>query len=469
MGSQDSSSSPLHVVMFPWFGFGHISPFVQLSNKLSYHGVQISFFSAPGNIQRISSSLISSPLIKIIPLQIPTVDGLPPGLDSTADMSPALGELLKKALDQMQPQIKSILTNLKPHIVFFDFAQQWLPSIASPLGIKTLFFSVFAAVSSAILTVPARLESINGESPTVEDMKKPPPGFPLTSISSLKTYQARDFLYVFKSFHGGACVYNRVVSCMKSCDAIVIKSCAEMEGPYIDFVKTQYEKPVLLAGPVVPEPPKDQLEEKWAKWLGTFPSKSVVFCSFGSETFLKDEQIKELVLGLELSGLPFFVVLNFPAGEDSKEKLKSALPEGFEERVKGKGVVHTGWVQQQLILAHDSVGCFVCHSGLSSVTEGLMNDCQLVLLPLKGDQFVNAMLVSGDLKAGVEVIREDEDGYFGKEDLCKAVKTVMVDVNEEPGKSIRANQGKWRDFLLDKEVHERFISDFVMELKKMVI
>ncbi|KAI3856167.1 hypothetical protein MKX03_027749 [Papaver bracteatum] len=464
MGSQEgSSTSKHHVLMFPWFAFGHITPFVQLSNKLASHGVQISFLSAPGNIQRISFSLNSSPLIKIIPVHIPPVEGLPPGLDSTADLSPALADLLKIALDKMQPQIKSILINLKPHIVFIDFAQHWLPSIASPLGIKTFNFCVFAAACGAYITNPHR------DSPTIDDLKKPPPGFPTTSISSVSTYQARDFLYPFKSLYGGPSVQQRVQTVRKLCDAIVMKSCDEMEGPYLDYIRQLYCKPVLLLGPLVPDPPKYKLEGKWEKWLQKFPSKSVVFCSFGSETFLKDDQIEELVLGLEQTGLPFIVVLNFPPGEgDNNEKLKNALPVGFAERVQGKGVVHTGWVQQQAILAHASVGCYVCHSGLSSVIEAFMNDCQLVMLPQKGDQFLNSKLFSGDLEAGVQVTRDDEDGLFNKEDLCKAVKIVTVDVNEEPGKSIRVNHGKWRDFLLNKDIQDSFITNLVQEMKTMV-
>ncbi|KAF8402151.1 hypothetical protein HHK36_013103 [Tetracentron sinense] len=464
MESQEDST-PLHVVMFPWFAFGHISPFIQLSNKLSSHGVRISFFSAPGNITRISSSLSSASHVQILPLQIPPVEGLPPGLDSTAEMTPAMAELLKRALDQMGSQVKTLLSQLKPHFVFFDFAQQWLPPIASQLGIKTLYFNVFSAVSSAYLTVPARLTATK-ETPTIDDLKRPPPGFPATSITSVETYQAASLSYVFMSFYGGPCAYDRDTGGKKGCTAILLKSCAEMEGPYIEFIKTQFNKPVLLTGPGVPDPPSGVLEERWAKWLGSFPAKSVVFCSFGSETFLKDEQIKELVLGLELTGLPFFVVFNFPV-DDEKARLKSILPEGFAERVKDKGVVHTGWVQQQLILAHDSVGCFVCHSGFSSITEAFVNDCQLVLLPQRGDQFLNSKLVSGDMKAGVEVNRRDEDGHFGKEDVCAAIKTVTVDVDEEPGKSVRENHVKWRNYLLDEETQKKFVTDLVKEMKVM--
>ncbi|PRQ29043.1 putative anthocyanidin 3-O-glucoside 2''-O-glucosyltransferase [Rosa chinensis] len=108
------------------------------------------------------------------------------------------------------------------------------------------------------------------------------------------------------------------------------------------------DKPVTLAGPVVPDAPSSQLEEKWEKWLGGFEPKTVIFCAFGSECILKNEQFQELLLGFELTGLPFFAALKPPAGVES---IESALPEGFELRLKGKGVVYGGWVQQPLILS----------------------------------------------------------------------------------------------------------------------
>ncbi|RZB86536.1 UDP-glycosyltransferase 79B30 [Glycine soja] len=86
---------------------------------------------------------------------------------------------------------------------------------------------------------------------------------------------------------------------------------------------------------------------------------------------------------------------------------------GLGKRVEGRGVVHNGWVQQQLILAHPSVGCFVTHYGAGSLTEALMNMCQMVLLPQpRGDHVVNARVMGGNLKVGVEVERGEEDGLF---------------------------------------------------------
>ncbi|KAJ9169804.1 hypothetical protein P3X46_017955 [Hevea brasiliensis] len=459
------SAAELHVLMFPYFAFGHISPFVQLSNKLSLHGVRVSFLSAPGNIPRIKSSLLLTPNAQIIPIQLPPVEGLPPGLDSTSEMTPHMAELLKKALDLMQPQIKTLLSQLNPDFVFIDFAQYWLPKLASELGIKTVCFSVFSAISGAFLTVPAR--DPGNKIPTVDDISKPPNGFPLTLVTSVQTFQAQDFWYLYKSFDGGPSAYHRVCQSISGCTALAIKTCNEMEGPYVDFMKSQHQKPVLLTGPLVPEPASGVLEEKWAKWLGQFPLGSVIFCSFGSETFLDDNQIEQLALGLELTGLPFILVLNFPAGVDTQAELNRALPKGFLERVKDRGILHSGWVQQPLILANASVGCYLCHSGFSSLIEGLMNDCQLVLLPLKGDQFLNSKVFAGDMKAGVEVNRRNEDGYFGKDDINEAVRIVMMEIEKDPCKSIRSSHKKWREFLLNRDIQNKYIADMVEKLKAL--
>jgi hypothetical protein len=77
--------------------------------------------------------------------------------------------------------------------------------------------------------------------------------------------------------------------------------------------------------------------------------------------------------------MPFLTALKPPMGAETFE---SALPEGFEERVKGRGVVHGDWIQQQLILRHPSVWCFVTHCESCSLSEAMVIECQMVFFCL---------------------------------------------------------------------------------------
>jgi UDP:flavonoid glycosyltransferase YjiC (YdhE family) len=170
------------------------------------------------------------------------------------------------------------------------------------------------------------------------------------------------------------------------------------------------------------------------------------------------------MLGLELTGKPFFAALKPPFGFTTIEE---ALPEGFSERVEGRGVVYGGWVQQQLILEHPSVGCFITHCGSGSLSEALVNKCQLVLLPNVGDQILNARMMGNSLKVGVEV-EKGEDGLYTKDSVYKAVSIVMDDENEI-SKNIKANHANIREMLLNKDLETSYIDDFCKKLQEIVV
>ncbi|KAL4343460.1 hypothetical protein AHAS_Ahas11G0080600 [Arachis hypogaea] len=176
--------------------------------------------------------------------------------------------------------------------------------------------------------------------------------------------------------------------------------------------------------------------------------KAIDFCIVNSAMIgLRPNLFQELLLGLELVGMPFLVALKPPIGFDS---VGDALPEGFEERVKGRGIVYGGWIQHQLILEHPSVGCFITHCGSGSFSEALLNECQLVLLPNVGDQFLNARLMSKNLQVGVEVEKGEDDGLYTKESVCKAVSIVMDDENET-SRIVKSNHDKIKEVLLNKD------------------
>ena len=136
-------------------------------------------------------------------------------------------------------------------------------------------------------------------------------------------------------------------------------------------------------------------------WLDKQKQNSVIYAAFGSEAKLKSTQVHEIALGLQMSQLPFIWALRDPNG----------LPEHFEERIKGQGIICKGWAPQVSILAHPSVGGFLTHGGWNSIVEGLAYGLKLVLLPLMFDQGLNARDMV-DRGIGIEVDRDETDGSF---------------------------------------------------------
>ncbi|KAK4421195.1 Cyanidin 3-O-galactoside 2''-O-xylosyltransferase FGGT1 [Sesamum alatum] len=409
------------IVMYPWFAMGHLTTFLHISNKFAEKAHQI-FFILPTRTQsKLHQFNLHPDLIKFIPITVPQVEGLPDGIETTADIPFPMYSLLRHAMDLTEPAIEALLRELKPHFIFFDFTH-WLPALARRLGIKSVHYCTIS---------PASVAYLFRDEPAADAFMEPPPGFPPSAIILYK-HEARgvDTINNIKEF-----------------------------GSAMKFVQR-----VLTAGQFLPEPPTSTLDEKWAKWLDQFKPKSVIFCSFGSEARLEKDQFQELILGFELTGFPFLAALKPPIGAETVDE---ALPEGFRERSAERGIVDGGWVQQQLILSHPSVGCFVTHCGWGSLSEAMVNECQLVLLPHVGDQPINARLMGGDLRVGVEVEKGGEDGLFTREGVMNAIRLVMED-ESEIGREVRAKHAEWRKFLLREGLENSYFDDFVHKLQRLL-
>ncbi|CAN6558204.1 unnamed protein product [Malus baccata var. baccata] len=467
-------SSSFHIAMFPWFALGHMTPFLHLSNELAARGHKITFL-LPKKAQILLQHLNLHPhLITFHPVTVPHIEGLPDKTEFVSEIPLSLSHFLTLAIDRTRDQIQDFLktsvANCKVDMIFFDSAH-WIPEIARGLGIKSIFYGVICAAAYALSLVPifnyvTKDACMAPMTMTEEQQHKPPPGYPSSTVVLTRSHEVRS-LMTSRSCGVGIRVNQRLITgfrAIKECDAFCLRTCREFEGDFCDYLEAQFQKPVLLTGPVLSlEKGPTLLEDRWADWFAAFEAGTVVFCAFGSQWAFEKDQFQELVLGFELTGLPFLVAVKPPLGCVTIEE---ALPEGFEERVRGRGVVFGGWVQQPLILSHPAVGCFVHHCGYGTMWESLMSENQIVLVPQLVDQILGAKLLAKELKVAVEVERE-EDGWFSRESLSKAVKSVM-DKGSDVGVMVKKNHAKCREIISEPGFMSGYVDRFVDNLKEHV-
>ncbi|GMN54458.1 hypothetical protein TIFTF001_023581 [Ficus carica] len=447
--------------MFPWFAAGHVTPFIHLANELAARGHRISILSPKKAQLQLQHLSLHPNLISFHPITVPHVDGLPPGVETASEIHLSMTHLLAAAMDLTRPQVEAFLFAAKPRIVFYDFAH-WVPDITRHIDALSVCYSVVSASSLAIALVPSRNVPTN-RAVTEEDIKDPPPGYPSSTVV-LRGPEVRSLLFISLPFGDGITFYERTTTAMRNSDVLSIRTCRELEGELCDYMVSEYKKPLILTGPVFPESTgTTSLENRWTEWLNRFEPGSVIFCAFGSQHILEKNQFQELLLGFESTGFPFLIALKPPVGCETVEE---AFPVGFVERVKERGIVYGGWVQQPLILNHPSVGCFVSHCGFGSMWESLLSDNQIVLIPHLGDQILNTKLLARELKVAVEVEKE-ENGWFSKESLGKAIKSV-VEKDSEVGIQVRKNHEKWRELLGKKGFMCGYIDEFVKNLEELV-
>ncbi|KAL9246444.1 hypothetical protein vseg_019978 [Gypsophila vaccaria] len=451
-------SKKLKVAMYSWFATGHMTPYLHLANKLAEHGHTVTFILPNKAITLLHPLNLYPSLITLHPITVPHVDPLPLGVETASEIPNSLHTHLSTAIDLTRPEFESIMGRVRPDIVLYD-AAYWIPEVGSKFGFRSVNFSVVGASMLALGLVPAR-GLTPGQAVTVEDLRDPPRGYPSSSV----VVDPRKLVFLGAPLGEGMTFYDRVTKCLGLSDAIAIRTCREVESKFCDYISSQYNKRVLLTGTILPELDRcTGLEARYEEWLGQFGPKSVVYCSFGSQMTINKAQFQELLLGFEMSHVPFLVALQTPKDCASFEE---ALPPGFRQRVQERGRVTGEWVQQPQILAHNSVGCFVGHGGAGSMWESLLSDNQIVLMPTLSDQTLNTKILVEELGVGIHVVRA-EDGWVTKENLCKAIKCVM-DENSEIGNSVKKHHLMWRNILGDPSCMNNYVLNFIKDLQALL-
>ncbi|XP_058179634.1 putative UDP-rhamnose:rhamnosyltransferase 1 [Rhododendron vialii] len=455
--------------MFPWLAFGHMIPYLDLAKFIAQKGHKISYLSTPRNLNRLPKlpPHLSS-LITFVPISLPRVDQLPENAEATMDVPPDDVHYLKKAFDGLEPELARFLETESPHWIIYDFVPHWLPPIAGKLGISQAFFLIINAWFLAFFGPSASMLDNSVMRPTDPEQFTVPPKW--ITFPTKAAYHDYEIKRTFKTSSeqenaSGVEDFYRAGCTITGCDVLAIRHCREFEPNWLTLLEELHQKPIIPLGlmpPSVEEPGGDS-NDTWvsiSEWLNKQNIASVVYVALGSEVALRPDELTELALGLELSGLPFFWVLRKPVGLTEADSF--TLLHGFEERTKHRGIVWKNWAPQLRILSHDSVGGFLTHCGWSSSGEGIRFGLPLIMLPLVLDQCLNARIMEGH-EFGIEVPRDEGDGSFTRNSVAESIRLVMVD--KEKGSIYRERAKAMSSLFGDKVLHDQYLDYFVQYLE----
>lgn len=220
-----------------------------------------------------------------------------------------------------------------------------------------------------------------------------------------------------------------------------MNSFTELEKGYSEKYEEAINKKIWCVGPVslCNQKSSDKYERgnrasikqsNCLNWLDSKDPKSVIYVCLGSLCRMNPQQLIQIGLALESAARPFIWVIK------NREELEKWVSEGFEERIKGRGLVIGGWAPQVLILSHPAIGGFVTHCGWNSTVEGICGGVPMITWPQFAEQFLNEKLVVEVLKIGVRIgaaveraVRWGEEERVGvmvkKEEIEKAIGMVM--------------------------------------------
>ncbi|KAL6657380.1 hypothetical protein ACP70R_005160 [Stipagrostis hirtigluma subsp. patula] len=408
----------LRVVMFPWLAHGHINPYLELARRLTSASsadregldVVVHLVSTPVNLAAVAHR--QTDRIRLVELHLPELPGLPPALHTTKHLPTRLMPVLKRACDLAAPRFGALLDELRPDVLLYDFLQPWAPLEAAARGVPAAHFSTGSAAATAFF--------VHCLSADREPRAFPFQGVGLGTAEEEAKYTA---LFVMRE-DGDALVSERdrlLLSLARSSGFVAVKTCADVERKYMDYLSKLICKEIVPCGPLLVDSGDDGGGEgEVMRWLDGQEPGSVLLVSFGSEYFMSEQQIAQLARGLELSGERFVWVVRFPESPDEDDAAARALPRGFSP---ARGLVVEGWAPQRRVLAHPACGAFLTHCGWSSVLESLAAGVPMAALPLHIDQPLNGNLAA-ELGAAARVPQE-RFGEFRAEDVARAVRQVM--------------------------------------------
>ena len=380
-------------VLIPFAAQGHLNQLLHLSRLILSHNIAVHYVCTATNIRQATlrdKNSISN--IHFHGFEVPPFASPPPNPNNEETDFPSHLIPSFEASSHLREPVRNLLQSLsfqaKRVIVIHDAAMASVAQDATNMpNVENYTFQITCAFTTFVY-----LWDKMGR-PSVEGLHVPE----IPSMEGCFTPQFMDFIIAQRDFD-------------KFSDGYIYNTSRAIEGSYIESMeRISGGKKIWALGPFNPlaiEKKESKGRHLCMEWLDKQDPNSVIYVSFGTTTSFKEDQIEQIATGLEQSKQKFIWVLrDADKGDifDGNETKRYELPNGFEERIKGIGLIVRDWAPQLEILSHTSTGGFMSHCGWNSCLESITMGVPIASWPMHSDQPRNTVLITQVLKVGLVV------------------------------------------------------------------
>ncbi|EXC71323.1 Putative UDP-glucose glucosyltransferase [Morus notabilis] len=452
---------PMHVLLVSFPAQGHINPMLRLGKRLLSKGLLVTFTTTTNMAKDIQKYPNDNPEDKTTPFIGFDFfdDGIPDDDSRRSDFDFYFSRLEKAGKESIPQLIKKLNDNGRPVscLVNNPFIP-WACDVAEDLKIP---WATLWVQSSAVFAVYYHFFHQTVPFPSEAE---PDIDVQLTSMPALKRDEIPSFLIAGNPYEVfGKTILEQFKNLSKSF-CVLADTFEELEQDIIRALSG-----FCMVRPIGPlfKGPKDIAVTRGSEcleWLDSKPPSTVVYISFGTVAYLKQEQVDEMAHGVLNSGMSFLWVMRPPKKESGLKP--HVLPEGFLETIGDRGKF-VEWSPQERVLAHPSVTCFLTHCGWNSSVEALTLGVPVVCFPQWGDQVTNAKFLVDVFGVGVRLGRgEAENRVVPRDEVERCLVEATVG---EKAAEMKRNAVRWKkaaEEAVEKGgLSDRNLDEFVEEIR----
>ena len=455
------------IVLYPSSGISHLVPMVELAQLLLTHNPSFSITVLIATLPSDTASTAS--YIAAVAATTPSVNfhHLPTVSFPKPSGFPALFfEFMTLNNNNLRQTLESMSQTSSIKAFIIDFFCNTSYEISANLNIPTYYFYTSGANGLALFlylsTIDRNITKSLKDDLNIHIHVPGTPSFVASDMPlALLDRGTKVYQYFLDTANQMAKSSGIIINTFKLLEPRAIKAISE--GFCVPDAPTP---PIFCIGPLVSSPKGaggGGDEDECLSWLNTQPSRSVVFLSFGSMGLFSSEQLKEIAIGLERSGVRFLWVvwMEERKGETPQASFDSCLPKGFLERTKDRGYLLNSWAPQVAVLSHDSIGGFATHCGWNSILESICAGVPMVAWPLYAEQKFNRVILVEEFKVALPV-NQSENEFVSATELENRLTELM---NSEKGRALRGRVTAMRE---DAKAAMREGGSYRVELSKLV-